>query len=647
MADNMHTLKEEDEKRPTRKLKDEYDYEDEDEDEDASVHAPVDVEDVKPRPLSTGFWARCWIITVIFAAVLVAVIFLIILFPKIAQSSINGSTLTFQTINITNPKNTTFAMHIVGRISNAGSIGATIHFPDDISVYWNSTTLLGNITLADLNIHGGWGVIDSDVSFTVLNTTAFTEFSGLLLSTKNFTWRLLGSATVYALGRTASKLTIDKTITINGMNGFPNPKILDLVLPVTNSSNDGAELEFIVQVTNPSPIGLQLGALNLDLTYQGIDIGPASTSNLFLGSGVNNVALKTTLVAQPTSNGTALMNELLSNFVQGIPSITLAHGVSAFPNGKDSVSWLSPAIKDIVLNITMTVPDPNSLNETARSFAQSSIYGSSLVLNTINITNETSNSFTSSLDFLLNNTGPLPATVQFPDPVKIYYNGSILGTVGMPSVNVSAGQGHLLASASPFQIMDLTQFGQFTKTLLQTKTFEWTVVGNVTVLALNRTLTGLSLNKTVTLNGMNGFYNVQIQAFSLSGDLTAPAEGGTTIQITALMQNPSPLGVQLGTVNFQIAYQNVVLGPISTTDFFLVPGNNLVQMSGKMSPQSDQNAINVISQLFTQYSSGQTINATITGVSAAPDGNDQISWLQPGIQSLVLTGSFGSTASTT
>lgn len=38
-------------------------------------------------------------------------------------------------------------------------------------------------------------------------------------------------------------------------------------------------------MNNPSPLGIQLGNLNLNLTYNGTILGPATVNNFFLASG--------------------------------------------------------------------------------------------------------------------------------------------------------------------------------------------------------------------------------------------------------------------------------------------------------------------------------------------------------------------------
>lgn len=97
--------------------------------------------------------------------------------------------------------------------------------------------------MSDLSVSGGSGSIDSYGQFTVMNTSGFTEFNTYLLGADTFTWRILGTVSVSALGRTANGLTLDKTVTYGGMAGFPGIEILNLTLPITQTPSQGVEMD--------------------------------------------------------------------------------------------------------------------------------------------------------------------------------------------------------------------------------------------------------------------------------------------------------------------------------------------------------------------------------------------------------------------
>lgn len=389
---------------------------------------------------------------------------------------------------------------------------------------------------------------------------------------------------------------------------------------------------------NSSPLGIQLGDVNMRLDYKGTTLGPASISNFFLAAGLNHVPIKTLLLPQSSSQDIEHVEDLLLKFIENVPAYTLSYGLSAYPNGRDPIVWLTPAIQSLVLNVSFIAPDPATLSSTAKNFAQSSINGASLTFKAINILNESDVAFTTALDVSLNNTGPLSATIQFPEPVKVFSNQVFLGSITMSSVDIANGSGHLVGSSSIFSIADPVSFGEFTKTLLASDTFNWTLVSSISATALNRTFTDLTLNKTVTLNGMGGFKDVGIQNFNLPSDAE---NGGIAMEISSTLHNPSLIGIELGVVSFMISYNNVEVGSVeSSTGFFLVPGNNSLYLTGKMIVQTDPTDLKITSDMLSLYVAGNTIITTVQGVSALPDGpngTNQVEWVDTGIKSLTLS----------
>ncbi|KAG0083453.1 hypothetical protein BGZ93_001791, partial [Podila epicladia] len=121
------------------------------------------------------YWIFCAIMTVIIVAVAVPIALFVIL-PKVAQHILNGSTMSFSNIQITEPTNTTLKMSMEGTLGNTGPFAATIQFPEPIQVYYNEK-LLGSMNLKETKASGGKGSILDSTTFNINDAEAFGSFS--------------------------------------------------------------------------------------------------------------------------------------------------------------------------------------------------------------------------------------------------------------------------------------------------------------------------------------------------------------------------------------------------------------------------------------------------------------------------------------
>lgn len=96
-------------------------------------------------------------------------------------------------------------------------------FTEPTKVFWvegANQTQLGSMLLQPLSASHKRAVINqTDITFNITDQAAFGRFSGQLITSQNFTWRLLSqNLHVRALKLPTSKgLTFDKTITLDGL----------------------------------------------------------------------------------------------------------------------------------------------------------------------------------------------------------------------------------------------------------------------------------------------------------------------------------------------------------------------------------------------------------------------------------------------
>jgi len=120
--------------------------------------------------------------------------------------------------------------------------------------------------------------------------------------------------------------------------------------------------------------------------------------------------------------------------------------------------WVFCAIMTV---ITVAIGVPIALFVILPKIAQLILNKSTMNFQSIQITNPTNNSLTMAMDGKLGKTGPFSATITFPEPIEIFYNGTMLGSMNLPPTKASGGSGDLKADSVLFSISDTDAFGSF------------------------------------------------------------------------------------------------------------------------------------------------------------------------------------------
>ncbi|KAG2183772.1 hypothetical protein INT43_006783 [Umbelopsis isabellina] len=590
--------------------------------EDGSVYDEYNekVPEKKKFYRNRKYWYICVPVTIAIV-LLVVLLILFVGFPKIAQSSINGSSITVNKAQITftdstgavskrdaTDGNSTFTLIMDGSLSNTGPFSATIDF-DEISVYFNNTIKLGTINLPSTSVSGTKGSLSASTPFNIANEDDFANFAVYMMKTDSFVWTLKGGAHVTALGRTTS-VTLDKDITMSGMNGFPNVTITSFNLPNDDPAG-GIHMSLGTVLNNPSPVGVQLGTISLDVGYNGVYLGPVSASNVTLQSGANNIQLEGRMVPQTQAADLNQISQLFSQYVAGKPSNTTATGVSAAPDGVHPVSWLSKGFQSIQLDVTLA---PNSqlklitginMGDLDLAFTNATAYSPlasapNVTANfqmpfgfSMNITQVTQN-----ITIGTNSTGPV-ANLQS-------------GFVNSVS-NQTAGILKFALANSPLVVIPGKEsaFNDFNANLTAQDTYNFTVTGNASINAQTPigvvTLTGIPFAADSNLNGLRNLNSSATIINSLD------VVGGTTdylqLAISVGMENPSSVQIGTGDVTFQMLSGDVVLGNVMLPNLTLARGPNTVNAQGTFDPKSSTNGQN----LLTTFIEGKDNTVGIQG----------------------------------
>ncbi|KAJ3159300.1 hypothetical protein HDU86_001903 [Geranomyces michiganensis] len=328
----------------------------------ADTLAPTTVHNQK-----AGFWTRrkkilCGAGVATFIA-LFLIIFLPILFfvigPKVAQKSINSSVLTFREAKIFNPSNTTFDLDMIVDVTEAGHNDATLTHEGPMTVAWITPTgkeiPILSVVLPPFSVDGGKGVINAKVKgVTILSQEALLQFNRFLIGGPEFQWRLTASMSVHALGRDYDGLTLDKTVTLKGMNGLQGTTIKEFALPGYPATQDLPSIPFVGNATliNPSPVGLELDITSFDVaTSTGVPLGKVTSKKTFINAAGNSTLL-TEGALGAIANLPIQVAALLPAVLQGklnIPIVITPTSVG----GDNPISWISGALVGAKLNATM------------------------------------------------------------------------------------------------------------------------------------------------------------------------------------------------------------------------------------------------------------------------------------------------------
>ncbi|KAF0444856.1 hypothetical protein F8M41_003280 [Gigaspora margarita] len=266
---------------------------------------------------------------------------------KVAQAIIDQSKITMKTSFVTGASNSSFMTHTEGAIENAGNLKSNITYPSGLTLTYNNQTL-GTLTMPPTVNPGGNSTtvpVISDSAFNITDVGSFVKFSAEILLKPQITFSISADDILVNSQDIGSipNLTINKEITIDGLNGLQDVKIIGKG-EVTNHS-----IELLSSINNPSNVGAVMGNVTFDVNSTYGHIGPLVANNLVLHPKVaNNV----TYILYPTiPDGYNALVKLIA-FENG--TITI-NGDSVQPN----ILWLSIPIKGYSLTLPFTGLPPD------------------------------------------------------------------------------------------------------------------------------------------------------------------------------------------------------------------------------------------------------------------------------------------------
>ena len=268
-----------------------------------------------------------------------------------------------------------------------------------------------------------------------------------------------------------------------------------------------------------------------------------------------------------------------------------------------------------------------------------------------NITDPHNDYFPLSLEGQVKKAGVFPAHLYFRKPTQVMWMtppeaGEMqevqLGHFDLDYIGVAAGHGRI-KQKTVFHIDNQEMFALFTKYMITNEEFTWRLYCpdvHIEALSFIPTWSNLKLTKDVVFNGIDNFKDVQIVDFQLPN---ADKDGGIAFYATTMLRNPSPFGMQLGRLEFDLYYKGLLLGPAFSPNVNLTPSLNLVNLQGRLLPYTNnQTALNILGELMTRYINGEVSPTQAVGKSVTTSSGVTPNWLQDGIKALTIEVPFKS-----
>ncbi|RKP13779.1 hypothetical protein BJ684DRAFT_3056, partial [Piptocephalis cylindrospora] len=261
--------------------------------------------------------------------------------------------------------------------------------------------------------------------------------------------------------------------------------------------------------------------------------------------------------------------------------------------------------------------------------AQSAINGSKMSITSANITSPQEDSFVMRMSGLVTDTGPFDAEIEMAGPIQVYSDGVLLGEMIMDPISSKAGVGAKLESSPTFRVTNKEGFGDFSGRMLRTESFTWTLDGQVNIIAMGMTLTGIRLRKEITMKGMGNFPGpVTVQSMRLTGG----NPDYLVIEMVVGIISPSNVGISVGHVEMDAYYSGHRMGRVIIPDMVLKPGMNSVSSRMHYAPQ-DPSAVAAGRDLLSKYVMAQD---SVMGVAGTEDSTT-IQSLRPALQAIRFT----------
>ncbi|PGH07226.1 hypothetical protein AJ79_06330 [Helicocarpus griseus UAMH5409] len=235
-----------------------------------------------------------WLHLGIFIAVVLVVVLPVIYvgYPNIAQSDVNKSTLTINSMEITNPAPESFDIKV------DQTIGSKSKYHPILDAFNATVALAGTdkpfFTLEVPSIKavdGANAVIDQRVVLKDLQP--FIDYSIKVMKSETLDIEIKGETGLKEGALPKTTVDYNKVVTMKGLNALKGFDVTEFSL--VSNQDDDTNMVGNVFIPNPSVLTLTLGDVTLDLSIDGTPIGTSKLNGLVVKPGDNNVEMRSNI----------------------------------------------------------------------------------------------------------------------------------------------------------------------------------------------------------------------------------------------------------------------------------------------------------------------------------------------------------------
>ncbi len=163
-----------------------------------------------------------------------------------------------------------------------------------------------------------------------------------------------------------------------------------------------------------------------------------------------------------------------------------------------------------------------------------------------------------------------------PMTLAVDYQGVQIGTTQTVTINV-VGTNTPFNFTTTISISNFEQFSKFLDAFIENESVNLEISGTATIHAV-----GISINKnivkTIAMNGMDDKLNFTVVDFKIINASSTDINANLTIEI----ENPSSITLNLNNINFNISWQNKILGQLDISTLKILGGIHNTTLIGRV-----------------------------------------------------------------
>jgi len=197
-------------------------------------------------------------------------------------------------------------------------------------------------------------------------------------------------------------------------------------------------------------------------------------------------------------------------------------------------------------------------------------------------------------------SSPFDTVVSPEGSTQMFYKSKHFADVGLSAMKLKKRSVMNITTRANMTVRDIDTFSRYGKDLTQNATIEWRMLAPVkvtpTILGISLPLSGLKLDKTMNLTGLDGLQHNILKVFTVSLD-----KGMVHVDLKVEVNNPSIAQMDdMGDLAFNIFYEGAVMGKLHASNVPMPLGSSIISMGGGLAPSSMRSA----SRLFSRYMHG-------------------------------------------